>query len=53
MFCDFSQVIVLAEQRPPFPILDEQTGEVHVMQMDVCEFAGSELNKLLDSGFSH
>jgi len=34
-------------------ILDEQTGEVHVMQMDVGEFAGSELNKLLDSGFSH
>ncbi len=34
-------------------ILDEQTGEVHVMQMDVGEFAGSALNKLLDSGFSH
>jgi len=34
-------------------ILDEQTGEVHVMQMDVGEFAASELNKLLDSGFSH
>lgn len=34
-------------------IRDEQTGEVHMMQMDAGEFAGSQLSKLLDSGFSH
>lgn len=34
-------------------IRDEQTGEVHVMQMDTDEFAGSVLGKLLGSELSH
>ncbi|GEM_PF-2332155 len=34
-------------------IRDEQTGEVHVMQMDTNEFAGSVLGKLLGSELSH
>jgi transposase len=34
-------------------IRDEQTGEVHVMQMDAGEFAGSVLGKLLSSELSH
>ena len=34
-------------------IRDEQTGEVHVMQMDTGEFAGNELSKLLNQEFSH
>ena len=34
-------------------IRDEQTGELHVMQMDTGEFAGNELSKLLNQEFSH
>ena len=34
-------------------ICDEQTGEVHVMQMDTGEFASNELSKLLNLEFSH
>jgi len=34
-------------------IRDEQTGEVHVMQMDAGEFTSSVLGKLLDSELSH
>ena len=34
-------------------ICDEQTGEVHVMQMDTGEFASNELSKLLNQEFSH
>jgi transposase len=34
-------------------IRDEQTGEVHVMQMDAGEFSSSVLGKLLDSELSH
>ena len=34
-------------------VKDEQTGEVHVMQMDPGEFAGNELSKLLNQEFSH
>jgi hypothetical protein len=34
-------------------IRDEQTGEVHVIQMDTGEFASNEISKLLNQEFSH
>jgi transposase len=34
-------------------IRDEQTGEIHVLQMDAGEFSSSVIGKLLDSELSH